>query len=91
MCYRYLDYDVVRMRNNGDIVEFQRSLDGSYLPIIIQPEPQEQQENKKSETEKEAEKEAEPLKRNRRSIYYKNGRPYANRKIRRVKLTVKTS
>jgi len=75
------------MRNNGDIVEFQRSLDGSYLPIIIQPEPQEQQENKKTETEKEA----EPLKRNRRSIYYKNGRPYANGKIRRVKLTVKTS
>jgi len=37
---RYLDYDVVRMRNNDDLIEFQRALNGSYTPIIIQPEQQ---------------------------------------------------
>jgi len=83
MYYRYLDYDVVRMRNNDDIIEFQRSLDGSYQPILIQPE---QIENKAPK----AEKEAETLNRNRRSLYYKNGRPYTNRKIKKVKLTLKT-
>lgn len=85
---RYLDYDVVRMRNNDDVVEFQRAMDGSYVPIVVQP-PQERQANTQAETE--TAREAKPLKRNRRSLYYKKGRPYANRKIRKVKLTVKTS
>lgn len=83
MYYRYLDYDVVRMRNNDDIIDFQRSLNGSYQPIFIQPA---QTENKATKNEKEA----EPLSRNRRSVYYTNGRPYTNRKIRKVKLTLKT-
>ncbi|CAI6352269.1 unnamed protein product [Macrosiphum euphorbiae] len=80
---RYLDYDVVRMRNNDDIIEFQRSLNGSYQPILIQPA---QIENKTTKNEKEA----ETLSRNRRSLYYKKGRPYTNRKLRKVKLTLKT-
>jgi len=71
------------MRNNDDIIEFQRSLNGSYQPIFIQPA---QLENKAINSEKEA----EPLSRNRRSLYYKKGRPYTNRKIRKVKLTLKT-
>jgi len=83
MYYRYLDYDVVRMRNNDDIIEFQRSLNGSYQPILIQPA---QTENKATKNEQEA----EPLSRNKRSLYYKKGRPYTNRKIRKVKLTLKT-
>lgn len=82
MHFRYLDYDVVRMRNNNDIIEFQRSLNGSYIPIIIQPE---QQQDKQTETIKEA----EPLKRKKRSIQYKKSKPYGNLKIRTVKLTVK--
>lgn len=83
--YRYLDYDVVRMRNNDDIIEYQRSLDGSYQPILIQPG---QQENRAKKTENEG----EHLKRNRRSLYFnKKGRPYtANRKIRKVKLALKS-
>jgi len=83
MYYRYLDYDVVRMRNNDDILEFQRSLNGSYQPILIQPAQIENKVNKN-------ENEAEPLSRNRRSLYYKKGKPYTNRKIRKVKLTLKT-
>jgi len=74
---------VVRMRNNDDIIEFQRSLNGSYQPILIQPA---QIENKTTKNEKEA----ETLSRNRRSLYYKKGRPYTNRKLRKVKLTLKT-
>ncbi|XP_025204318.1 uncharacterized protein LOC112601103 [Melanaphis sacchari] len=81
---RYLDYDVVKMRNNDDIIEFQRSLNRSYQPILIQPA--EEIENKDTKTEKEA----KPLNRKRRSLYYKKGRPYTNRKIRKVKLTLKT-
>uniref|UniRef100_A0A2S2NNX5 Uncharacterized protein n=1 Tax=Schizaphis graminum TaxID=13262 RepID=A0A2S2NNX5_SCHGA len=81
---RYLDYDVVKMRNNDDIIEFQRSLNRSYQPILIQPA--EEIENKDTKTEKEA----KPLNRKRRSLYYKNGRPYTSRKIRKVKLTLKT-
>lgn len=85
MYCRYLDYDVVRMRNNEDLIEFQRSLNGSYEPIVIQPE---QEESKKTETSDEG----EPIKkRSRRSaVYYKKAKPYANRKISKVKLTVKT-
>lgn len=71
------------MRNNEDIIEFQRALNGSYKPIIIQTD---QQENKKSENEKQT----EPIKRNRRSLNYKKSRPYTNRKIRKVRLTLKT-
>lgn len=82
--YRYLDYDVVRMRNNDDLIEFQRALNGSYEPIVVQPE---QQENRKVESEQTA----EPLKRSRRSLYHKNGRVYTNRKMRKVKLTFKSS
>lgn len=82
--YRYLDYDVVRMRNNDDLIEFQRALNGSYEPIVVQPE---QEEHKNAE----GEKTAEPLKRSRRSLYHKNGRVYTNRKMRKVKLTLKSS
>lgn len=84
MHFRYLDYDVVRMRNNNDIIEFQRSLNGSYIPIIIQPELK-PQEDEQTETIKEV----ESLKRNKRSIQYKKSKPYRNLKIRTVKLTVK--
>lgn len=86
MHFRYLDYDVVRMRNNNDIIEFQRSLNGSYIPVVIQPELK-QQEDKQTEIIKEA----EPLKRNKRSIQYKKGKPYGNRKIKKIKLIVKPS
>lgn len=84
MHFRYLDYDVVRMRNNNDIIEFQRSLNGSYIPVVIQPELK-QQGDKQTETIKET----EPLKRNKRSIQYKNSKPFKNLKIRTVKLTAK--
>lgn len=83
MHYRYLDYDVVRMRNNDDIIEFQRALNGSYQPIMILPE---QLENQKSENEKEV----EPLKRSRRSLHHNKGRAYRNRKIKKVRLSLKT-
>lgn len=81
---RYLDYDVVRMRNNDDIIEFQRSLNGSYEPIVIQPE---QAENKTTEKSNEN---GTIKKRRRRSLFLKKGKPYVNRKISKVKLTIKT-
>lgn len=81
---RYLDYDVVKMRNNDDIIEFQRSLNRSYQPVLIQPA--EEIGNKDTKTEKED----KPLNRKRRSLYYKKGKPYTNRKIRKVKVTLKT-
>lgn len=71
------------MRNNEDIIEFQRALNGSYEPIMIQTN---QQENKKSENEKQT----EPIKRSRRSLNYNKGRPHTNRKIRKVRFTLKT-
>jgi len=85
--YRYLDYDVIRMRNNDDIVEFQRALNGSYEPIQSEP----QQESETAETEKRVDA-TEPSKRSRRSLNRAKGRAaYANRKFRKVKFTVKTS
>ncbi|VVC25692.1 Hypothetical protein CINCED_3A006128 [Cinara cedri] len=83
---RYLDYDVVRMRNNDDIIEYQRALNGSYEPIVIRPELI-QQENKTAKTSNEA----EPLKRNRRSLNHKKEKRYKNRKMRKVKSTPKSS
>lgn len=71
------------MRNNEDIIEFQRALNGSYEPIMIQTN---QQENKKSENVKQT----EPIKRSRRSLNYNKGRSYTNRKIRKVRLTLRT-
>lgn len=70
------------MRNNDDI-EFQRTLNGSYQPIIIQPE---QLENQKTDSEKQV----EPLKRSKRSLHHNRGRNYRNRKIKKVRLTLKT-
>lgn len=84
MYFRYLDYDVVKMRNNDDIIEFQRSLNRSYQPVLIQPA--EDVGNKDMKTDKED----KPLSRKRRSLYYKKGKPYTNRKIRKVKVTLKT-
>lgn len=74
------------MRNNDDIIEFQRSLNGSYEPIIIHPEVQ--QENKTTEPVKQASG-TEPLQRNRRSLNHMKGKTYGNRKIK--KFTTKIS
>lgn len=84
MCvyYRYLDYDVVRMRNNDDIIEYHSALNRTYEPFVIQPELQ--QENKTIKLPKEA----ETIKRSRRSLYHKKEpykRFYTNLRIRKFK------
>lgn len=78
------------MRNNDDIIQFQRALNGSYEPIVIQPEQPEQPEQPKLQ-KIDSKSEIVPLKRTRRSLYNANkGRSYNNRKIRKVKLSLKT-
>lgn len=73
------------MRNNDDIIEFQRALNGSYEPIVILPE---QQENKTSEIQKQVEAEP-PLTRSRRALSSIRGKAHTNRKIKKIRLTLK--
>lgn len=77
------------MRNNNDFIQFQRALNGSYEPIIIQSEELEQAEQPNIQIS-ESYSESEPLKRTRRSLYRTNKRrPDANRKVKKVKLSLK--
>lgn len=68
------------MRSNDDIIQFQRALNGSYEPVIVQPEQQTYEQIPNVN-------EAEYLKRNRRSLKNKKGRTSINRKTKKVKLT----
>lgn len=81
------------MRDNNDFVQFQRALDGSYEPIIIQSEQpgQPKQVEHQNTSKTESYSESVPLKRTRRSLYSVNkGRPHGNRKVKKVKLTLKS-
>ncbi|XP_050424879.1 uncharacterized protein LOC126835992 [Adelges cooleyi] len=74
---RYLDYDVVRMRNNDDYIELQRALNnGKFQPFVVEPETS---ENKNTET----------AKRTRRSLPIATPKIHMNRKLRKVKLNRK--
>ncbi|XP_050549144.1 uncharacterized protein LOC126910541 [Daktulosphaira vitifoliae] len=77
---RYLDYDVVKMRNNDDYVELQRTLNNEkYQPLIILSE----KDQTVSTTEQ------EQPNRSRRSLHYLKQKDHGNHKQKKVKLNSK--
>lgn len=72
---RYLDYDVVKMRNNDDYISLQRALNNEqYQPLLVLPE--------NDQTVSTAE-ENQP-KRTRRSLHYPTQKGHKNRKQKKV-------